>query len=185
MFLRRRLAVAATALSIATFALVAHAGGLVGISKGHAKIEGEAKPALGKFDGTLKDISAKEEGGKLIFTADLGKGLDMGLRQDHTKEAFHVAKQPLVKLVVDKSKVKFPEDQKSVEDSVTGDLTLNNVTKPVKVSYKIKRAGSDYMIKASFNFKYTEFGIEPIKRMGISVVDNVSVKVSELKLREK
>lgn len=181
---RSRTAFAAAALAL-TFAFVAQAD-LESAGKGEVKIEAVAKPALGKFSGELDDISAKERDGKIIFTADLPRGLKMGMRDSHTREVFKVQKHKHVKLVVDKSKIKFPDDNQKVEGEVEGQLTLHGVTKPVKVKYSAKRTGSDFHLKgSSFSFNYTDFGVEKICKLSVCVEPLVTVRVNQLKLRRK
>lgn len=182
---RSRIALAVSALALTSFALAGQAA-LQSIDKADIQIEAVAKPGLGAFQGACDAVSAKEEGGKIVFTAELGKGLKMGLRDKHTREAFRVAKHNKATLVVDKSKVKVPGDKQKVDGTVTGDLTLNGVTKPVKVKYSASRTGSDLHIKdASFNFNYTEFGVEKICKLAVCVEPQVKVNVPRLKLRDK
>lgn len=181
---RSRSAFAAAAVAL-TFALVAQAD-LQSAGKGEVKIEAVAKPALGKFAGSLDDISASEKDGKLVFVADLPRGLKMGMRDSHTREAFRTGKHKNVKLVVDKDKLKFPEDNKKVEGEVSGDLTLHGVTKSVKVKYSAKRTGSDYHLNgSSFSFNYTDFGVEKICKLSVCVEPLVTIRVERLKLRQK
>jgi polyisoprenoid-binding protein YceI len=174
--------------SALTFSVAASAG-LTSIEAGKFKVEGAAKPKIGprlSFDGK-GHVSAKEEGDKVVFEADL-KRLDMGERTEHAKEDFECKKHPVARLVVDKSAIKIPEDNKKSEGQVSGMLTLHGETKPVKVSYKVARTGSDYHVKsASFSFDYTAFGVAPICRFGktICVEPTVKVTVSGLKLRDK
>lgn len=185
MLRRSRLVLAATALSITTVALAAQAA-LQSIDKADIKIEAEARPGLGKFDGLCDAVSAKEVGDKLVFEAELKRGLRMGLRDKHTREAFKVDKHNVAKLVVEKSKLKMPADNESVKGKVKGDLTLHGVTKPVTVSYTAKRTGSDVHVKdATFNFDYTEFGVEKICKLGVCVEPQVTITVPRMKLREK
>jgi polyisoprenoid-binding protein YceI len=186
MLRRSRLALAATVLSITTVALAAQAAALQSIDKADVKIEAEAKPGLGKFDGLCDAVSAKEEGGKLVFEAELNRGLRMGLRDKHTREAFNVPKHKVAKLVVDKSEIKFPDDKGKVSGKVKGDLTLHGKTKPVTVNYVASRTGSDIHIKdASFSFDYTQFGVEKICKLGVCVEPTVTIRVPRMKLREK
>ena len=181
----RRIAVAAVAVSLTTFAIAADAA-FSGVEKGHVKVEGVAKPGLGAFSGEVDGVSVKEEGGKLIFTADLEDRLKMGLRQDHCKKAFETSKHRSVKLAVDKSKLKLPADNEKASGEVTGDLTLHGVTKPVKVKYTVARTGSDYHIKeAKFSFNYTDFGVEKICKIGVCVEPTVSITVNGVKVRDK
>jgi polyisoprenoid-binding protein YceI len=180
----RRTSVAAAAILLTTFALGADARWNC-VEKGRIKVEAVAKPALGAFSGESKDVDAKEEGDKVIFTSDLKK-LDMGLRKNHTKEAFEIDKHPKVKLTIEKSKLKVPADKEKVSGEVTGKLALHGVEKPVKVSYTVSRTGSDFHIKeAKFSFNYTNFNVEKICKVGVCVEPNVTVTVSNVKLRDK
>ena len=181
----RRIAVAAVAVSLSTFAIAADAA-FSGVDKGHVKIDAVAKPGLGAFSGEVEGVNVQEEGGKLIFSSDLEGRLKMGLRQDHSKKAFETAKHRTVKLTVDKSKLKLPNDNDKASGEVTGDLTLHGVTKPVKVKYTVSRTGSDYHIKeAKFNFDYTNFKVEKICKLGVCVEPNVSITVTGVKVRDK
>lgn len=175
--------------SALTFSLAASAG-LTSIESGKYKVEGAAKPKIGprlKFDGKGV-VTAKEDGGKFVFVADLKDKLDMGERNEHTKEDFKCKEHPKATLVIDKGAIKMPEDNKVEKGEVTGQLTLRGKTNPVKVSYVVKRTGSDYHVKdASFTFDYTKFGMEPICRFGktICVESSVKITVHGLKLRDK
>lgn len=181
---RRRFAVVTAAILVSAFAFVAQAA-LRGIEGGRVKIEGNARPALGKFPGRINGVSVKEEGDNLVFTADLASKLDMGVRADHTKEAFEIGKFGTAKLSVEKAKLKMPADKEKVSGAVSAKLTLRGVTKPVNVKYTASRTGSDYHVKsASFTFKYTDFGVPEIKKMALKVDPEVTITVEGIKLRE-
>lgn len=196
MLRRSRIALAAAALSITTFAFVAQAK-FVSVDKGTVTIKGVAKPALGEFSGSLKAVTASEEDGKITFTANLTEKLDMGMREGHTREAFKIKKDKnekddkddtYVKLVIERSKLKLPADgAKDEEGTVPGQLTLNGKTIGIdKVAYVVSRTGSDFHIKkASFSFDYTKLGVPQIKQMGLRVEPTVTVTVKGLKLRDK
>lgn len=187
MFRRSRLIVA-VAVSSLTFSVIAFAA-LESLGSANYQVEAAAKPKIGprlEFDGK-GPATAKEEGGKLVFKADLKK-LDMGNRTSHMKEDFEVSKHPTVTLSIDKSKLKMPDDKKKESDTVTGELELHGKKKPVKVKYSVARTGSDYHIKnATFSFKYTDFGIKEICRFKgtICVEPSVTIKVPQMKLRDK
>lgn len=178
----------AVLFSVCTFSAVASAD-LSSLSEGRFKIEGAAKPKIGprlNFDGK-GSVRGEQQGDKIVFIADLKNKLDMGERTAHAKEDFECNKHPDAKLVVEKSAIKMPEDQKETSGHIKGELTLHGVTKPVRVHYTTKRMGSDYAVRGSFHFKYTEFGIKPICRFkgSICVEPDVKVSVAGLKLREK
>ena len=182
---RRSRSALAAAVAALSFALVAQAD-FQSAGKGEAKIEAVAKPALGKFSGSIGGISATEKDGKIVFTADLPGGLKMGMRDSHTREAFRVEKHKGVRLVVDKSKLKIPDDNKKSEGEVSGDLTLHGVTKPVKVKYVVKRTGSDFHLGgSSLSFDYTNFGVPKICKLSVCVEPLVTIRIEQLKLRQK
>lgn len=181
----RRIAVAAAAVSLTTFAIVANAA-FHGADKGHVKIEAVAESPVGAFSGKLDGVDVKEHDGKLIFSSDLSSRLKMGLRDKHCKEAFEVGKHKQVKLTVDKSKLKLPADNDKVRGEVTGDLTLRGETRPVKITYSASRTGSDYHIKeAKFSFDYTKFKMEKICKMTVCVEPQVTITVTGVKVRDK
>lgn len=198
MLRRSRIALAAVALSVTTLAFAAHAK-LVSVDKGTVTVKGVAKPALGEFTGTVKGVTAKEEGDKIVFLANLTLGLDMGLRDSHTREAFKIKKKKeeqasegsddtRIKLSIDKDKLKMPADgAKDEEGSVPAKLTLNGKTIDIpKVAYTVSRTGSDIHIKkASFTFDYTKLGVAQIKQMGLRVEPTVTVTLKGMKLRDK
>ena len=198
----RRIAVAAVAVCLTTFAIAADAA-FNGVDKGHIKIDAVAKPGLGAFSGDVEGVDVKEADGKIIFTSDLGSRLKMGLRESHCKEAFEVKKHPTVVLKIDRSKLKLPADNEKVSGEVMGDLTLHGVTngvrnkddkpEPVKVKYTVSRTGSDYHIKeAKFTFDYTKYIAKPgepaesgkICKLGVCVDPKVTITVTGVKVRE-
>jgi hypothetical protein len=114
-----------------------------------------------KGDGKFK---AKDEGDKIVFTADVGKG-DPELkmkdgRQKHTvgpESKIDIAAGTVVKLTVEKSKLTFPEAGKEASGSVPAKLEYNGKTQSVTVEYKVKEKDGKYIVKkASFSFDYTK-----------------------------
>jgi hypothetical protein len=199
MFRRSRTALAAAALAVSSLALVAHAGEFSNLDVGKVKIEAAAS-GLGKFDGDLSSVTVKETGGKLVFTANLTCGLDMGVRDSDTRKKFKIGDKDLCddkqgnkdklafgKLTVDKDKLKVPEDKKEVSSSVPGTLKLPTGEIPVKVDYTVSRTGSDYHIKsAKFTFDYTK-AVPKICLPGgiVCVKPDVTVRLGKMRLREK
>ena len=173
----------AALLAVASFALVASAK-LQSI--GGADVQFLAKgPAGLKIEGSGNGLNAKEKDGKLEMEASV-KNLKtgIGLRDKHLKKYIHADKHGKAKLVVERSKLDLPEDGKTKAGSVTGQFTLNGVTKPLKVDYKIKRTGSDYHVqgKADVNIEHHE--IEKPCYLGVCVDPVVKIRV-KFKLRDK
>ena len=142
-------------------------------------------PAGMKINGTSSDLSADEADGKLTLTAPLTNlKTGIGLRDNHLRGYLNTKQHPSAKLVVDRSKLKLPEDGKTSEGSATGDFTLNGKTKPLKFRYRAKRTGSDYHVQGMADVNIEHYGIEQPCYLGVCVEPNVKLKVS-FKLRDK
>lgn len=175
--------------SALTFSVVASAGLATPEDKKENKssysVKTKALAGALTIDGTGGPITAKEADGKVIFETKMDK-LNMGKRNDHTKQEFRCDQHKTTTLTVAKSALKVPEDGKTAKGVVPGKLTLNGATNDVKVNYEVKRTGSQYEVKsASFSFDYTKFGVAQICKLGVCVANNVDISVSNLKLADK
>lgn len=144
-------------------------------------------PAGMKIPGEAGEGSAKEEDGKIKFTvpvSSMGK-TGIGLRDKHMR-GYLTAKdcddKGKVVFKVDRSKVKVPENDKTVEGNATGELTLNCVTKSQPFKYKAKRTGSDYHVQALFDVDIFEHDVKPCY-LGVCVDKTVKVN-AKMKLRD-
>lgn len=174
----RRTAVIAVAACLTSIALAAQAMSGGG---GHIEVEASASPALGRFSFESNDLKVTEADGKLVFVTNLG-GMKMGLRKGHTHEAFEVPKHPNAKLTVDKAKLKIPTSG-TEKGNVPGELTLHGVTRPVNVKYTVTAEGSGYKVGGSFSFKYEDFKVSKICKVGVCVDPEVKVSVSDVKVK--
>ena len=171
-----------SAVCALTIAAVAHAG----LSKiGNADVVFKAKGPGGlSIDGSAHGFQASEAGGKLTMSVDLNTiKTGIKLRDDHTKKAVKAGAHPQAKLVVDRSKLKMPANNATSEGTAPGSLSINGKTKPVSVHYKAKRTGSDYHVKGSISFKYTDF-IEKQCYLKVCVDPEVKIRAN-FKVREK
>jgi polyisoprenoid-binding protein YceI len=137
-----------------------------------------------KIDGSSGDLKASEANGKLTLTAgvtNLKTGI--GLRDEHLKRYIGAEKYPSATLVIDRSKLKLPDDNQESEGSVQADLTLHGVTKPVQVKYHAKRTGSDYHVQGHTSIDITSFGIEKPCYLGVCTDTEVKLK-AKFKLRD-
>jgi polyisoprenoid-binding protein YceI len=142
-------------------------------------------PAGMKINGTSSDLAAKEDDGKLTLTAPLTNlKTGIGLRDNHLRGYLNTSKHPNAVLVVDRSRLKLPEDGKTVEGTTTGDFTLNGKTKPLKFRYKAKRTGSDYHVQGMADVNIENHGIEQPCYLGVCVDPTIKLKVG-FKLRDK
>ena len=107
-------------------------------------------------------FSVKDEGDKLVFFSNVADGeLNMkDGRQKHTvgdDSKLGLKKGAKVKLVIEKSKLTFPEAGKEVSGSAPGRLHMLGKESGVTVKYTVKEDGGKYVIKsASFDIDYTK-----------------------------
>lgn len=180
----RRTLAAAGLLAGLSLAFAAHAGFS---SAGDVEVKFQAKgPAGLKIDGDGASLSVSEKDGNIEFVASL-EGLKTGIdmRDDHLKKALEVDKgHKQAKLVVARSSIKLPEDNKEVEGKTTAKFFLHGKEKSVPVDYKVKRTGSDYHVQGRTEINIEEFGIEKPCYLGVCVDPNVKIK-TKIKLRDK
>lgn len=142
-------------------------------------------PAGMKINGEASDLSAKETDGKLTIkvpVTNLKTGI--GLRDKHLKKYLEVSKHPNATLEIERSKLKLPEDGKSVRATATGSFTLHGVTKPLKFQYKAHRTGSDYHVQGLATVDIRDHDVEVPCYLGVCVEPEVKLKV-KFKLRDK
>jgi polyisoprenoid-binding protein YceI len=139
-----------------------------------------------KIPGTASGVSAREDNGRLTFTAPVSK-LDTGnsMRNHHLRERFKADQYPNIVLEVKRSELKEVDDNQEATGSVKGDFTLAGKTRPVTVAYKANRTGSDYHLRASFRVNINDFGLETPCFAGVCVDPNVSVTIGRFKLRDQ
>lgn len=141
-------------------------------------------PAGLKIDGKGAKVQAKESDGKIRFEVQLAElKTGMNLRDEHLRKALNTEKHPRAILVLDRSRLQFPEDQKELDASVQGELTLHGQTKTIPVQYRVKRTGSDYHVQARSSVQITDFGIKEPCYLGVCVDKNVKFRAT-LKLRD-
>lgn len=180
--MNRRSILVALAASVLSVSLVASAKLE---SAGDADVRALAVgPAGMKINCKSSDLKATEKDGKIVITAaltDIKTGI--GLRDKHLRKYLSTDKNPNATLVVEKSKLKIPDDAKTARGSATGQLTLNGVTKPLKFTYKAKRTGSDYHVQALGEIDIREHKVEVPCYLGVCVKPEVKLKV-KFKLRD-
>lgn len=170
-----------TLLAAGTVALTADAK-LSSVGKGQVNFLAIGPAGL-KINGHGSGLKASEEGGKLVVTAPVNNlKTGIGLRDDHLKNKYLKVHTP-AKLVVDKDKLKFPEDNKTVEGGTHGEFTLAGKTKKIPFSYKVKRTGSDYHVQGRATINIKDYGIEQPCYLGVCVDEEVKIAV-KFKLRD-
>jgi polyisoprenoid-binding protein YceI len=142
-------------------------------------------PAGMRINGEGGGLKAHEKGGKLTITVPVDN-LKTGirLRDRHLKKYLHAGDHPKATLVVERSSLKFPANDKTVSSKGKGDFTLNDQTKKLSFQYKALRTGSDYHVQALATVDIRDYGIEVPCYLGVCVDPNVKIKV-KFKLRDK
>jgi polyisoprenoid-binding protein YceI len=143
-------------------------------------------PAGMKINGTSDDLKVEDTDGKLKFTTHVSSlKTGIGMRDTHLREKYLKGCKEIT-FKVDRKSLKLPDNDKDVEGSGTGDLTLNCVTKPADFKYKAKRTGSDYHVQAFFKepVNIKDYNVEVPCFAGVCVDKDVKVKV-KFKLRDK
>jgi polyisoprenoid-binding protein YceI len=192
-----RRSVLAVLFSTLTFSSVASAE-LTQVEAGKFKVDASAVKRTIKWEGKGGKVEVAVDADKYTFTGTL-TALDMGdeERTKHAKQDFKYGKFPTAKLEVDKKAVKVPaKDKEATEGTVQGKLTFLGKSRSVPVTYKAVREGSHVVVKAHFEFDYTDFRRikkddkdepDPICRFkGTICVDpKVKISVFGLKLGDK
>jgi len=132
-------------------------------------------------------FSVKEEGGNLVFTSNVADGeLNMkDGRQKHTvgdDSKLGLKKGQKVSLIIEKSKLTFPEAGKEASGSAPGKVKMLGKESSVTVKYTVKEDGGKYVIKnASFDFDYTKHMADGKKvcLMLVCVKPVVTVKITD------
>ena len=129
----------------------------------------------GKSGGAVK---LDDKGETLTFTAPTNSfETGMSLRDSHLKGYLNVEKHPTATLVVPKTQVKIPNGA-AVDATAPGTLTLNGVSKPVKVAYKATPSGKSFDIEANFTVNLPDFDIKQPCYLGVCVQNTVKVAVA-------
>jgi len=142
-------------------------------------------PAGMKINGEGGDLTASEKGGKIKITVPVDNlKTGIGLRDRHLKKYLEAGTYKKATLVVERSALKFPGNDKTVRSKSKGEFTLHNVTKTLSFEYKALRTGSDYHVQALATVDIRDYGIEVPCYLGVCVDPDVKIKV-KFKLREK
>lgn len=142
-------------------------------------------PAGMKIHGTAPSLGASEESGKLVIEVPLGNlKTGIGLRDRHLRGYLETKKYPKATLGVERSKLSFPANDKTVEGKATGDFTLHGVTKPLTFAYKALRTGSDYHVQALASVDIRDHDVTVPCYLGVCVDPVVKLKV-RFKLRDQ
>jgi polyisoprenoid-binding protein YceI len=142
-------------------------------------------PAGMKINGSAPELRASEDKDQLsivVPVTNLKTGI--GLRDKHLRKYLQTDKYPEAKLVARRSKLKLPEDKRTVRGKATGAFTLHGVTKPLSFQYRAQRTGSDYHVQALAEVDIRDFDIEVPCYLGVCVDPAVKLKL-KFKLRDQ
>ena len=179
-----RLSTLAPALALITVALAASADSYDVVGKPDLGFTAVGPGGL-KINGTTDSLKAFEDGGKLVFKANLTNiKTGIGLRDNHTKKYLECEQWPDASLTVEKSAIKMPEDGKKSSGSAPGKFRLHGVTRDVKVAYTAEKSGSDYSVEGHFPVNIIDHKIEKPCYLGVCVDTTVKVD-AKFKLKQK
>lgn len=172
------------ALAVTTFALAAYAGGKCRvIDKPEVKFTAKGPAGL-KIEGTGDNLTADDDGKRILLKASVQNlKTGIGLRDNHTRKYLEAEKFPEATLKVDRSALKFPEDQKKSEGDASGKFKLHGVEKDVSFHYTAERHGSDLIVNGSTKIDIRDYGIEKPCYLGVCTDTDVRIAV-KFKLRE-
>jgi len=148
--------------------------------QGSSEVAFEATATGGlSIEGTTEEMNVAEREGKVVITVPLGQlSTGISLRDKHMREKYlQVDKYPNAQLDVDRSSLVFPDDGSSVTKTVPGKLTLHGRTSPASFRYSAVRDGDVYRVAGAMVVLLSRHGIEQPSFMGITVKDEVSVRV--------
>lgn len=173
------------ALGILAVALAASAGSLSAVEGAKVSFKSSGKKVNElSISGSTSKLTARDDGASLVLVADVASiKTGIGKRDDHLKNKF--IKVHPISLTVPKSALKIPEDGKAVTDkTVDAKLKVNNIEKPVSVTYSAKNNGGAYEVTGKFGFELTNHGIEQPCFLGVCAGTHVDVTAA-FKLKEK
>jgi len=142
-----------------------------------------------KGDGKFR---VQDEGGNLVFVSHIGGKGDLNMkdgRQKHTcgdengkdSKIPGMTKDSKVKVIIEKSKLTFPEAGKEASGSAPAKVQFLGKESNVTVKYSVKEDGGKYVIKsASFDFDYTKHVADGKKvcLMLVCVKPTVTINIS-------
>jgi hypothetical protein len=142
-----------------------------------------------KGDGKFR---VQEEGNNLVFVSHIGGKGDLNMkdgRQKHTcgdengkdSKIPGMTKDSKVKVIIEKSKLTFPEAGKEASGSAPAKVQFLGKESNVTVKYTVKEDGGKYIIKnASFDFDYTKHVADGKKvcLMLVCVKPTVTINIS-------
>ena len=142
-----------------------------------------------KGDGKFR---VQDEGGNLVFISHIGGKGDLNMkdgRQKHTcgdengkdSKIPGMSKDSKVKVIIEKSKLTFPEAGKEASGSAPAKVQFLGKESNVNVKYSVKEDGGKYIIKsASFDFDYTKHVADGKKvcLMLVCVKPTVTINIS-------
>lgn len=140
-----------------------------------------------KGDGKFR---VQDEGGNLVFVSHIGGKGDLNMkdgRQKHTcgddqgkdSKIPGMTKDTKVKVIIEKSKLTFPEAGKEASGSAPAKVQFLGKESNVTVKYSVKEDGGKYVIKnASFDFDYTKHAGKKVCLMLVCVKPTVTINIS-------
>jgi len=141
---------------------------------GKPKVSFFAKGSPGALDieGKSAELAISDDGTTLTCTVGLTHlytGIE--LRDEHMRDKFlEVGTFPNATLSIARADLQLPTDLgQSTQGTVQGSFTAHGVTKPVTISYSLKKSKTGYAVDASFDYNASDFGIAIPSYLGITI----------------
>lgn len=140
------------------------------------------KPAMIRIKGESKgptcnvEISENKTTGEYVFDlTNLNTGID--LRDKHMKETYlETGKFPKATLVI--KDLNLTSVESANNSPFTGELNLHGITQKVEGTFSLKSSGDEKNIEAEFSVNLEKFSIHIPSYAGISVANDVQVKLN-------
>jgi len=131
------------------------------------------------IEGKTEELHVTERGDKVVISVPLARlTTGISLRDKHMREKYlEVDKYPNAVLEVERSSLVFPADGATATKTVPGKLTLHGRTGPAAFRYSAVRDGELYRVAGAMRVNMARHGIEQPSFMGITVSEEVSVRV--------
>lgn len=173
---------AASAALVASLALPGTADAAMKVNgKPKISFSAEGNPGALDIEGLSNQIAAKDDGTTLTFEVPLDSvttGID--LRDEHMKKTYaETPKFPLVSLSVPKAAITWPQALgEEKKGTITADFNTHGVSKPVNVTYMLKKSKTGWRVQAKFEFDVAQHGIAIPSYLGVSVDPKMKADVT-------
>jgi hypothetical protein len=131
-----------------------------------------------RIEGRSADVFVEQDSSALTFRipiASIATGIE--LRDRHMRDLLEAGKFPAAVLRLPREELKYPTEQKPVEGSVRGELTLHGLSRTVEVKYRAELVGGRTRARGALQIDMREFRLRAPSYLGVTVAPEVRVDV--------